>query len=60
VLSLYPKGSPDSTSSRLREYAQRARNLFGAEVDVTAKVPGGAVPVEAKLAISETTFQQAS
>lgn len=60
VLTLYPKDSPDSSSGRLREFGQRARKLFGAEVDVAAKMVNELVPVEAKLTISETTFQQAS
>lgn len=59
VLTLYPKGSPDGSSGRWHEFARRTRSLLGADVDVAAKV-GGPVPIEAKLAISETTFQQAS
>ncbi len=56
VLAVYPKASPDGSSGRLREFARRAGSLFDAEVDVGANVG----PVDAKLAISETTFQQAS
>jgi len=59
VLALFPDGSPKSTTGRLAEFARRAQNLLGAEVDVGAKVPGP-VPADAKLTISETTFQQAS